>query len=181
MCLRSHKNCCAICTLIGVLLLIGIGLTIYFLYPRQPEIITHSPKFISSILTNNSIILQVSIDISVYSTNYIDIWISSIQTNFNTTWNLDDSILNGTGFLNGVTIYNHANTTFSLPLNITLPKPSKSVAINLLMTDSIVFKTVYHVVVTILIGWTNFNVVENGNVDHTISKDDLKKYLTSLL
>ena len=106
----SGGRCCGtkksrtIWCLVSVLLLIGIGLTIYFLFPRLPIIYVNPPGDLSAINsvnynTNSSNPLQgiinaseqnpftlsinISVLVTVYSPNYIDIYANRINVEVN--------------------------------------------------------------------------------------------------
>jgi hypothetical protein len=106
----SGGRCCGtkksrtIWCLVSVLLLIGIGLTIYFLFPRFPTIYVNPPGDLSAINsvnynTNSSNPLQgiinaseqnpfilsinISVLVTVYSPNYIDIYANRINVEVN--------------------------------------------------------------------------------------------------
>ena len=140
---KSKKQCCCLCctkkviiatVLIVILLLLGIALTIYFLFPREPQIwITTGDPAIKSVLTKtnessnilgitkasagNPFILTLVVDLwlTVYSPNYIALDATNITCKVNVLDNnniqLPDIV--GVGFIN--------NTNFKALGNSTVP------------------------------------------------------------
>ena len=148
-CCFSSKRSLGICALVTFLILVGISLTLYFLFPRVPSA-TFGPandksSYFDSLQATTKeanltlgvlragpsnplvVVLTLSFSLSVYSPNYIDIYANAITSQLNLV-NNDGSLvpnIQGTNQLKDVNFKRLANTTVTsnayLTYNLTTP------------------------------------------------------------
>ena len=145
-CFNRRRSCCRCFFITFFFLLIALGLAVFFLFPRIPEI-TSTPPFVPSNLSPVEIsgqpigataenpfklTMNVAVNLTVISKNYIDWDISLIDVDASI---LDDQgkpipSLAGKGKITNSVFRKMANTTVTLPmaLSYTLAGPLSNVA-----------------------------------------------------
>jgi hypothetical protein len=92
-CFRSRSGCRRFFTIFTLLILTGLGLLVFFLFPRQPRIEISDTKALPGVATVQSygnlrnatsadpyqIVLNLGVDFSVLSGNYVDIYVQRLR------------------------------------------------------------------------------------------------------
>lgn len=136
-CFRTKRGCCFTITSIIVLILIALGITSFFVYPRIPGVKLGDPYVPAGQSIGNSLQItgsptsasasnpfqltfNLQMDISVNSQNYIDYQVNSVKMD-SVIVDSNNAGLPGTsatGVTNNIVIGKFSTTNFSLPLKV---------------------------------------------------------------
>ncbi|KAI9206591.1 uncharacterized protein BJ171DRAFT_597264 [Polychytrium aggregatum] len=172
-CFRTRRGCCTFSILLTILILVGLGLAVYFLYPRFPTINVSSPFLLNSsagLTTLGSLgsasaaspfVLSFgfAVNITVNSQNYIDIFVSSLTVNINLLDNNGNplSSVKGTGVANNFNIRSFQTSVVTLPTNVSYTTTSPVSVKNIVDPDFLVLESS-------CVGSTPFNFKYTGSL-----------------
>lgn len=120
-CFKTKRACCgSICALL-VLLLIGLAVLTFFLFPRAPTIIINDPVLDQNPIVfgagkSGSTLINLKVDGFIYSPNYISVWLNKVDfegkvENLDGTVNPDIRI---NGSASNINVQSFANTTITM-------------------------------------------------------------------
>jgi hypothetical protein len=120
---KARRGCCRcgpLCACITLIVLIGLGILAYFLWPRLPVIATNGPQIDPNNgfkLTGSTLTMGFVVNVSIYSPNYIDYTVSDVGVLAHIKA-LDGTIIKEpeiAGSSGRVTFKGHTNTTVTIP------------------------------------------------------------------
>ncbi|KAI8830444.1 hypothetical protein BJ741DRAFT_358787 [Chytriomyces cf. hyalinus JEL632] len=193
-CFSTRSSCCIFWSVFTFILLAGIAVAGFFLWPRSPTVTISEPYIPSTIapiqiagssLASASasnpatIILNMAVDVTVFSPNYIDIFVSKISfqgqlINPLTNTNMDSAPVNG--IATNVNFRSKKTTAFTLMFTVTHPITSGAALQILTGTDEVIHTVVnecsssngklpmaYNIQLSIsAISWTGFKPMSSG-------------------
>lgn len=137
-CFASRRSCCGCFCIIFLLLIVGLGVAVFFIFPRMPTVKVGEPYFTSSSDPSSAFAISGSpltasasspftltfnlqSDVSVYSPNYIDFALNFVSLSGNLENSSKQNYFSNvpvTGQANNVDIKSFATTNFTLPLQV---------------------------------------------------------------
>ncbi|KAJ3413979.1 hypothetical protein HDV05_007268 [Chytridiales sp. JEL 0842] len=152
-CFRTRRGCCTVWILITLLILGGLGVATWLLWPKQPSVtvsdpyarqgiqtVTQTGSFLSASPQNPFVLsLNLAVDLNVYSPNKVDIVVNRVSFTGNLIDEFGNRIADSqvNGIATNINFKANTNTTFTLPFTIshTLTTPLSSLP-TLLTSDT---------------------------------------------
>ncbi|KAJ3389483.1 hypothetical protein HDU84_008706 [Entophlyctis sp. JEL0112] len=190
-CFRTRRGCCATIWAILIIILAGIGVALYFLWPRLPSVTIGQPYENSSLATpavvNGSLTsasteipfsvqLNLFSDVSVYSPNYETLATRSIVVSGKLLNGKGGNEVNGVtinGETDGVSFQGQGTTNFTLPVSLKYAATSVSAiasdgAVTLLESEcgsgggGVLYVSYTVTIDVVLISWTGYKPSVTG-------------------
>ncbi|KAI8616818.1 hypothetical protein BC830DRAFT_167332 [Chytriomyces sp. MP71] len=136
-CFHTRSSCCKFWIVFTVFLLACLGVAAYFLWPRSPNVTISEPYLLpnvspieiagsspshASTASPSTLVLNMAVDVTVYSPNYEDIYVNTIHfmghlVSPNTGIDIADAPING--LASNVNFRGKHTTTFTMPFAVT--------------------------------------------------------------